>query len=85
MKKKLAMLSGIILLIISGLIFWNYDSIKIMLNNKDITGKVESIPALTLKEFPPITTTEEDWTNWLGADLSNSATVKNLSNDLKNS
>jgi len=78
MKKVLKFAAVIIILVVLGLTFWFYDSIIIMTKNKNISGKVDRIPTIASKELPPITKTELDWTNWLRADLSNTALVENF-------
>jgi outer membrane protein assembly factor BamB len=78
MKKFLKIAAGIILLAFVGSVFWFYDSIIIMTENKNITGKIDKIPETEAKVFPPITSTELDWTTWLRADLSNTAEVASL-------
>lgn len=84
MKKYIKLAVVIILLAIAGSVFWFYDSISIMTGNKNITGKVEKIPEARARVFPPVTSTELDWTSWLRADLSNAARVDNLSMNWSN-
>lgn len=84
MKKYIKLAVVIILLAIAGSVFWFYDSISIMTGNKNITGKVEKIPEARARVFPPVTSTELDWTSWLRADLSNAARVDKLSMNWSN-
>lgn len=72
---------GVIILILIGVAIWSWDSISIMTGNKNLTGDIESIPQVTLTDYPEITTGQADWPCWLGKEGNNSVTIDTIPAD----
>ncbi len=72
MKKLLKwglVIFSVILLIITGLVIWQWDTIAIMTGNADVHEETAAVPEpVVRKEIPPVKEGEADWPCWRGPD-----------------
>jgi outer membrane protein assembly factor BamB len=78
--KVLLAIFGVIVVTIIVFGAFNYDIIKLMMGEPEITGKQSNIPE-QIEELPPITKGENDWLNWRGANFDGKSKQTNIKKD----
>jgi len=83
-KKILKIILGIfavLILVVIGLVIWQWESLNIMLKNAKLSGPVNAVPEVKTPISLPITKGESDWICWRGKNMDGRSKMTNIPKD----